>query len=51
MPFLAAFDDRQADVLVYAGVSYIVEESQSGFATRARSCCGRPDRALALAET
>ena len=27
-PFLAAFDDRQADVLVYAGVPYIVEESQ-----------------------
>ena len=29
VPFLAAFDDRQADVLVYAGVSYIVEESRS----------------------
>ena len=29
IPFLAAFDDRQADVLVHAGVAYVVEESQS----------------------
>ena len=29
IPFLAAFDDRQADVLVHAGVEYVVEESQS----------------------
>ena len=28
IPFLAAFDDRQADVLVYAGIEYTVEESQ-----------------------
>ena len=41
-PFLAAFDDRQADVLVYAGVSYIVEESQSW---------PRYSRAIVLRET
>ncbi len=28
IPFLAAFEDRQADVLVHAGVAYVVEESQ-----------------------
>ena len=28
VPFLAAFEDRQADVLVYAGIEYTVEESQ-----------------------
>ena len=41
-PFLAAFDDRQADVLVYAGVSHIVEESQSW---------PRYSRAIVLRET
>ena len=29
IPFLAAFDDRMADVLIYAGAAYVVEESQS----------------------
>ena len=29
IPFLAAFEDRQADVLVHAGIAYVVEESQS----------------------
>ncbi len=29
IPLQAAFDDRQADVLVHAGVAYVVEESQS----------------------
>ena len=29
IPFLAAFEDRMADILVYAGVAYVVEESQS----------------------
>ena len=29
IPFLAAFEDREADVLVHAGISYTVEESQS----------------------
>ena len=29
VPFLAAFVDREADVLVYAGIEYTVEESQS----------------------
>ncbi len=28
VPFLAAFEDRQADVLVHAGIEYTVEESQ-----------------------
>ena len=28
IPFLAAFEDRQADVLVHAGIAYVVEESQ-----------------------
>ena len=28
IPFLAAFEDRQADVLVYAGIEYVVEKSQ-----------------------
>ena len=42
MPFLAAFDDREADVLVYAGIQYIVEESQSW---------PRYSRAIALRET
>ena len=28
-PFRAAFEDRQADTLVFAGVEYIIEESQS----------------------
>ena len=42
VPFLAAFDDREADVLVYAGIQYIVEESQSW---------PRYSRAIALRET
>ena len=42
MPFLAAFEDREADVLVYAGVSYVVEESQDW---------PRYTRAIALRET
>ena len=42
VPFLAAFEDRQADVLVYAGVPYIVEESQDW---------PRYTRAIALRET
>ena len=42
IPFLAAFDDRQADILVYAGVEYVVEESQSW---------PRYSRAIALRET
>ena len=41
-PFLAAFEDRQADVLVFAGASYVVEESQSW---------PRYTRAIALRET
>ena len=42
IPFLAAFDDRQADVLVHAGAAYTVEESQSW---------PRFTRAIALRET
>ena len=42
VPFLAAFEDRQADVLVFAGVPYVVEESQSW---------PRYSRAIALRET
>ena len=42
VPFLAAFEDREADVLVYAGVSYVVEESQDW---------PRYTRAIALRET
>ena len=42
IPFLAAFDDRQADILVYAGAAYVVEESQSW---------PRYSRAIALRET
>ena len=42
VPFLAAFDDRQADILVHAGISYTVEESQSW---------PRFTRAIALRET
>ena len=42
VPFLAAFDDRQADILVYAGAAYVVEESQSW---------PRYSRAVALRET
>ena len=42
VPFLAAFDDRQADILVYAGAAYVVEESQSW---------PRYSRAIALRET
>ena len=42
IPFLAAFDDRQADVLVHAGIAYVVEESQSW---------PRYTRAIALRET
>ena len=42
IPFLAAFDDRQADTLVYAGAAYVVEESQSW---------PRYSRAIALRET
>ena len=42
VPFLAAFEDRQADVLVYAGIEYVVEESQSW---------PRYSRAIALRET
>ena len=42
IPFLAAFEDRQADVLVYAGAAYVVEESQSW---------PRYTRAIALRET
>ena len=42
VPFLAAFEDRQADRLVYAGVDYVVEESQSW---------PRYSRAIALRET
>ena len=42
VPFLAAFEDRQADVLVYAGIEYTVEESQDW---------PRYTRAIALWET
>ena len=42
IPFLAAFEDRQGDVLVYAGIPYTVEESQSW---------PRYSRAVALRET
>ena len=42
VPFLAAFDDRQADILVYAGAAYVVEESQSW---------PRYSRVIALRET
>ena len=28
-PFLAAFENRQADTLVYSGIEFVVEESQS----------------------
>ena len=42
IPFLAAFEDRQGDALVFAGVSYVVEESQSW---------PRYSRAIALRET
>ena len=42
VPFLAAFEDRQADVLVYAGIEYVVEESQDW---------PRYTRAIALRET
>ena len=42
VPFLAAFEDRQADILVYAGAAYVVEESQSW---------PRYSRAIALRET
>ena len=42
IPFEAAFDDRQADVLVFSGVEYTVEESQSW---------PRYTRAIALRET
>ena len=42
VPFLAAFDDRQADRLVYAGIEYVVEESQAW---------PRYSRAIALRET
>ena len=42
VPFLAALEDREADVLVYAGVSYVVEESQDW---------PRYTRAIALRET
>ena len=42
IPFLAAFDDREADMLIYAGVEYTVEESQTW---------PRYARAIALRET
>ena len=42
VPFLAAFEDREADVLVHAGIEYIIEESQSW---------PRYSRAIALRET
>ena len=42
VPFLAAFEDREADTLVYAGIEYIVDESQSW---------PRYSRAIALRET
>ena len=42
VPFLAAFEDRQADVLVHAGIEYTVEESQDW---------PRYTRAIALQET
>ena len=42
VPVLAAFDDRHADTLVYAGAAYVVEESQSW---------PRYSRAIALRET
>ena len=42
IPFLAAFDDREADVLVYAGIEYTVAESQDW---------PRYTRAIALRET
>ena len=42
VPFLAAFEDRQADILVHAGISYTVEESQDW---------PRYTRAIALRET
>ena len=42
VPLLAAFEDREADTLVYAGIEYIVEESQSW---------PRYSRAIALRET
>ena len=42
VPFVAAFEDRQADTLVYAGATYVIEESQSW---------PRYSRAIALRET
>ena len=42
VPFLAAFEDRQADVLIYAAVEYVIVESQSW---------PRFSRAIALRET
>ena len=42
VPFVAAFEDRQADKMVYAGATYVVEESQSW---------PRYSRAIALRET
>ena len=42
VPFKAAFDDREADVLAYAGIEYTVEESQDW---------PRYTRAIALRET
>ena len=42
VPFLAAFEDRQADILVHAGIEYTVEESQDW---------PRYTRAIALRET
>ena len=38
IPFLAAFEDRQADALVYAGILYTVEESQDWRALHASNC-------------
>ena len=42
VPFVAAFEDRQADKMVYAGAAYVVEESQSW---------PRYSRAIVLRET
>ncbi len=42
VPFVAAFEDRQADKMVYAGNVYVIEESQSW---------PRYSRAIALRET
>ena len=42
VPFVAAFEDRQADKMVYAGATYVIEESQSW---------PRYSRAIALRET